>query len=169
MGLVRTSAKTGEAASVIGAGAAPGRRARIAAVIEVRLSQLVVVEKGGYQFVRLEECEPASTAGRRVLTLVIGPAEAAEIGRCLSKEQTLRPLTHQLAFDILSRLGGKIERLVIHDLRDSTYYGRLDLATPQGPVELDCRPSDGIALSLRAGTPIFVAEKVMAEAGTVPG
>ena len=135
-------------------------------MIRVRLSQLVVIEDGDSQIVRLEEAEPAEGRPRRVLTLVIGPSEAAEIGRCLRQVQTPRPLTHQTALALVEQLGGSLREVVIHDLHGGTYFAELRLDGPAGEVRVDRRPSDGIALALRADRPVLVAEQVLAEAGT---
>jgi len=134
-------------------------------MIEVRLNQLVVIKDNDSQIVRLEESQARDGQARRVLTLVIGPAEAAEISRCIQAADSPRPLTHQLALSLATQLGGKIERTVIHDLQGGIFFAEMTVRGPAGEVKVDCRPSDAIALSLRAGSPVFVSEKVMAEAG----
>lgn len=134
-------------------------------MIEVRLNQLVLIQGKEGQLLRLEEAQPNGDRPRRLLTLVIGRHEAEEIGRCLRATATPRPLTHQLAASLVEALGGKLVGAVINDLRDGTFYARLTLESPNGRVQVDCRPSDAIALSLRCASPIHVAEQVMAEAG----
>ncbi|MBC8330114.1 MAG: bifunctional nuclease family protein [Planctomycetes bacterium] len=134
-------------------------------MIEVRLNQLVVIKDNDSQVLRLEEATPLEGKPRRLMTLVIGPTEAAEISRCIQKIEAPRPLTHQLALAIATQLGGTLQRTVIHDLRGGTFYAEMTLDGPAGAVKVDCRPSDAIALSLRAGSPVYVTEQVMAEAG----
>lgn len=133
--------------------------------VEARLSQLVVVEGNDQQFVKIREAHPPDGHARE-LTMVIGPYEAAEISRVLQGISTQRPLTHELAFRLLGQLGGRLNEAVIHDLRDGTYYAELHVEHLGATLEIDCRPSDAIALSLRNKSPIFVLEKVFEAASS---
>lgn len=72
-----------------------------------------------------------------------------------------RPLTHDLMQHVLTRFGAKLERVLIDDVSEHTYFAKLVLSEPKGAVEVDARPSDAIALALRAGAPIFAHESVI--------
>jgi uncharacterized protein len=102
--------------------------------------------------------------GRR-LSVHIGPFESMAIHNALQKVAPERPLTHDLLRNLIEKLGGRLERVVIDDLWQGTYYAKLQLQREKAPaLELDCRPSDAIALALRFRAPIYVAEHVLAEA-----
>jgi bifunctional DNase/RNase len=76
-----------------------------------------------------------------------------------------RPLTSHLTANLLAAVGATVERAVVSELKDDTFYARIGLRAPQQAVEVDARPSDAIALALYAGAPIYVDEAVMAKAG----
>lgn len=98
------------------------------------------------------------------IPILIGHAEAAAILSELEGTRPLRPMTHDLLKNVLDALGAKLERVVICDLKDETYFARLVLKTPEGEKELDARPSDAIALALRARADVYVSEEVAARA-----
>lgn len=124
----------------------------------VRLSRLVLRDDSDQQWLFLSERD-----GERTFPIVIGNPEASEIQRILSNEEHPRPLTHQLAFDAISALGAKLARVEIVDLRENTFFARLVLttATSEEEIRVDARPSDALALAMRAGCPIHVAESVL--------
>ncbi len=135
-------------------------------MIPVNLSRLVMVENQDTQTVQLEEAESAGEPRR--LTLMIGPNEAAELSRCLQKESTPRPLTHQLAASLLTASQTELECAVIHDVQEGTYFAELRLQCGDENVQVDCRPSDALALCLRLGAPIFITEDVLAASNEEP-
>jgi bifunctional DNase/RNase len=96
--------------------------------------------------------------------IMVGPAEANAIAMELEGIRPPRPLTHDLMRDLLSKLDAQVDRVVISDLRDETYYGCIVLKTVAGKVEVDARPSDAIALALRTQSPIFVSDTVANQA-----
>lgn len=98
--------------------------------------------------------------GDKVLRVWIGDAEAMAIASALNGIPFPRPMTHDLLFNAIKALGGKVERVIIADLRDSTFYATVILKDEKGIKELDARPSDSIALALRANAPIFLSPKV---------
>ncbi len=98
----------------------------------------------------------------RTLEITIGLCEALAIQLALNGTVVGRPLTHDLLLSIAEHLDTPVERVIIDDVSNNTYYARLILATPDGPVSLDCRPSDGIAVALRAHVPIEATDAVMA-------
>ena len=91
----------------------------------------------------------------------IGLVEASAIATELEGVQLTRPMTHDLLKNLLEALGASLERVVVSDLKDNTFYARLHLKIGDQNKELDSRPSDAIALALRAGAEIFVARKVI--------
>ena len=101
--------------------------------------------------------------------LVIGPAEANAIAVVLQNMETSRPLTHDLLLSSVLTLGGKVDKVVITDLADDVYYAEVCLVQQGKTLRIDARPSDAIALALRAGAPIFVNEKITPYAMAVPG
>ncbi|MCM8763913.1 MAG: bifunctional nuclease family protein [Candidatus Omnitrophica bacterium] len=97
-----------------------------------------------------------------ILPIVIGLFEAQAILLILEKEDFPRPLTHDLLRSIIEKMNGKITKLEIHSLKENTYYANLIIETATGSIiKVDCRPSDGIALALRASAPIFASEDLM--------
>jgi len=102
--------------------------------------------------------------GRR-LAMSIGPAEATGIAVPLQGVTPPRPLTHDLFLTMFGRLNVAVDRVVIHDLRDNIYYATVYLKAGGGPMELDARPSDAIALAVRAGAPVLVEDRVFDKSG----
>jgi uncharacterized protein len=98
--------------------------------------------------------------GSRRLPIIIGAFEAQSIALEMEGIKPPRPLTHDLMKNLIDLLGGELVDVYISELREGTFFARLNLDTQ----EIDSRPSDAIALAVRYGAPIFVAEKVMAEA-----
>ncbi|MEN6371673.1 MAG: bifunctional nuclease family protein [Armatimonadota bacterium] len=101
--------------------------------------------------------------GRSVI-IWIGRPEAFSISVALEGASADRPMTHDLMKNIISRLGGTIERIVIDDLWNETYYAKVHISMNGNTMEIDSRPSDAIALGLRAKAPIFMAEAVIEQA-----
>jgi len=102
---------------------------------------------------------------RRYLPIWIGPWEANAIAMRLQGLTPGRPLTHDLFAGVLAELGATIREVVIADLADETFHARIHLETGGRILEIDSRPSDALALAVRAGAPIFAAEEVLARAG----
>ena len=107
------------------------------------------------------------TAGRRrVVPIYIGGPEAHAIDLALSGTPTARPMTHDLMAEIIEGLGAALERVVVTELRDGTFYAELMLRDGSGGVQtLSARPSDAIALAVRTGSQIFAEEALIDEAG----
>ena len=101
--------------------------------------------------------------GRSVL-IWIGRPEAFSISVALEGASADRPMTHDLMKNIVSRLGGTVERIIIDDLWHDTYYAKIHVAVNGNIIEIDSRPSDAIALATQAGAPIFVEEEVLEKA-----
>jgi hypothetical protein len=130
-------------------------------MIEVVLGRIVIREQSDRQYIFLQE-----KSGKRGFPIVIGSYEAAEIQRVVAGIEYERPLTHQLALAIVVALGARLKRCDIVDLRQNTFFAQLVVQTPDGKTTavVDARPSDAIALALRAGASIRVAEHVLDEA-----
>ncbi len=99
----------------------------------------------------------------RFLPIWIGHPEAAAILMKLQGADTPRPMTHDLMVDILDQVESKCERISITELRDNTFYASITLSANGSEVEIDSRPSDALAMAVRLGVPIFVAEEVIDE------
>lgn len=101
---------------------------------------------------------------RRALPIFIGQDQARAIINVLEGQQTPRPLTHDLMVNIFDVWEMKVDKIVIHALKDNTFYAILSLSQGEIKKEIDCRPSDAIAIALRTGSPIWVLEEVVADA-----
>lgn len=104
------------------------------------------------------------TDGVRKLPILIGPCEATAIVFPLQGDRPDRPFTHDLLKTIIERLGGRLERIVIDDLWNTTYYAKLYLKVGKDVHEIDARPSDSIALAIRFDAPIFVLDEILDQA-----
>lgn len=102
---------------------------------------------------------------RRHLIMLIGPAEATGIAVPLQGVTPPRPLTHDLFLTLFGRLNVQVTRVVITDLRDDVYYATVQLTAPGATFTLDSRPSDAIALAIRAKVPVLVEDRVFDKAG----
>ena len=126
-------------------------------LVRVHLSRVVIQEKGDHQYIHLRDND-----SERSFPIVIGFTEAAEINRKLRDIVAPRPMTHDLIGRVLDGVGWDLKRVVINDLRDGTFFAVLVLAREgEDDREVDCRPSDAIALAVQAHAPIFVAKKVL--------
>jgi len=105
----------------------------------------------------------------RVLPIFIGPVEATAIAFAIQGVTTQRPMTHDLIRDVLVALGVGVERIVITELRDRTFYAAIQMTRDGTTCEVSSRPSDAIALAARLGTPIFADETVLEEAAVAVG
>lgn len=127
--------------------------------ISVRVAS-IAVDASGAPVVLLEDHR-----GARSLPIWIGVAEADSIAAELEHRRPPRPNTHDLARRLIDDLGGSLERVVVTDLREGTYYAVLFVSSAGRSVEVDARPSDAIALALRCGAPLFVRETLFALGG----
>jgi bifunctional DNase/RNase len=125
-------------------------------LIEVRVNGLILEHKTQQNIVILREVE-----GERILPIWIGPGEAQAIRRILSEEPFPRPLTHDLLHIIVEGLKGKIAKVIIADLRENTFYASVFIERDSEVLSVDARPSDSIAVALRAKAPIYVNEKLL--------
>lgn len=105
----------------------------------------------------------------RVLPIFIGGPEATAIAFALEDVETPRPMTHDLMRDLLADLGATVERVVVTDLQDGTFYADIHLDVGGAPHQISARPSDAVALAVRTGTTIYAARAVVEEAAQVVG
>ena len=101
----------------------------------------------------------------RCLPIWIGPAEADSIAMRLRNEEVPRPMTHDLVQSIIRELGATVGRIVVSDLTNDTFYAKIIIQSNGSQIEIDSRPSDAIALAVRADAPIFAADSVVEKAG----
>jgi len=104
------------------------------------------------------------TEEKKALPIWVGIFEANAIALELEKVSTPRPMTHDLIKNILEGLGISVRQVVVNDLKDDTFFAVIELNDNGNVVNIDSRPSDAIALALRVNAPIFVTEKVVAQA-----
>jgi bifunctional DNase/RNase len=104
----------------------------------------------------------------RLLPIMIGGAEASAIHYALEGVEPPRPLTHDLFVNVLQTLGTVLDRVVVTEVRDHTFFAELHLTTPAGPQVISSRPSDAIALAVRFGASLFAEEDLLDEVGQVP-
>lgn len=105
---------------------------------------------------------------QRLLPIYIGSPEATAIHYAIEGVDPPRPLTHDLFVTVLGELGTSLDRVVVTEVRDHTYYAELLLVTPDGNRTVSARPSDAIALAVRTGSPIYAADDLLDEVGQVP-
>ncbi len=132
-------------------------------MVEARIESVRVNLATQHRVVILKEVD-----AERYLPIWIGVFEAEAIVAQLHNIQPPRPMTHDLLKSVISELGARVTRVVVHDLRDDTFYARISLVDMDGKyTEVDSRPSDAIALAVRFGAPIYVDESVMERAGVI--
>ena len=127
--------------------------------VHMELKRIVINEVHDQQVIMLREVD-----GERSFPIVIGIFEATSIDRRVKGIQSPRPLTHDLLANVVDQLGGDLQDIFISELREHTYFAKLRIRKDGELIEVDCRPSDAIALAVTAKVAIFVAEDVIEEA-----
>ncbi len=123
--------------------------------VEVELSRVIINETSDQQIIVLKERH-----GERSFPIVIGIVEIFAIDRRLKGIIPPRPMTHDLLGSVIENLGVKVEKIVIDDLRNHTFYAKIHLRSNGQTIKIDSRPSDAIALGVASDIPIYVAEHV---------
>ena len=131
-------------------------------LIEMTIKGLMVDPVTNMPIVILKDRE-----GERVLPIWVGIFEANAIALQIENIATPRPMTHDLLRNIISDLDGRVDRVVVSDLKDNTFFAIIHLTVKGEAVVVDARPSDAIALALRTRAPILVEETVIDNAKTV--
>ena len=126
--------------------------------VHMELKRIIISEIHEQQVILLKEVE-----GDRNFSIMIGIFEATSIDRRVKRLPSPRPLTHDLVAGAIDALGGELRDIYISELKDHTYYAKLRIRQNGEMVEVDCRPSDAIALAVTASVPIYVAEDVLEE------
>ena len=127
--------------------------------VHMELKRIIINEIHDQQVIMLREVD-----GDRSFPIVIGIFEATSIDRRVKGQKSPRPLTHDLIAAAIEQLGGEFQDVHISELREHTYYAKLRIRANGEMTEIDCRPSDAIALAVTANVPIYVAEEVLEEA-----
>jgi uncharacterized protein len=128
-------------------------------LVEVKVQSLGLDRASNTPVLILKEME-----GDRVLPIWIGPGEASAIAMQLADIKFSRPLTHDLVASVISGLGGRLARVIITRVAESIYYAELVIERGDGHVSVDARPSDSIAVALRAEAPIFAEDELLERA-----
>ncbi len=126
--------------------------------IQVELKRIIINQIDDDQVIVLNEI-----GGDRSLPIVIGLFEATSIDRRVKGIATPRPLTYDLIVSAIEMLGGEIRDITISELKNHTYYAKLRIEQEGEMMEIDCRPSDAVAISVTARVPIFVGDSVFGE------
>jgi bifunctional DNase/RNase len=127
--------------------------------IQLELKRIIINEIDEDQVIVLNEVD-----GERSLPIVIGQFEAVSIDRRVKQLATPRPLTHDLIVNAIELTGGEIQDVLINDLREHTYFAQLRVRQAGELIEIDCRPSDAVAVAVTARVPIYVNESVLGDA-----
>lgn len=130
--------------------------------IEMRVSGLTMDPITNTPIVILKDLEE-----KKAIPIWIGIFEASAIAAQIEKITFSRPMTHDLLNEIVKLLNTEVVRVDIHDLRNNTFFANIHLLRDGKPIVVDARPSDAIAIALRAGAPIFVDEKVIEKSRNV--
>jgi len=126
--------------------------------VRMELSRIIIAETSPQQVIFLKEKN-----GHRTFPILIGVSEALAIDRRLKGIEMPRPMTHDLLANVIGALGGRLQKILVNDLRKHTFIATLILERDGETIEIDSRPSDAIALGVAFGTPIFVASHVLDE------
>ena len=128
----------------------------------MELTRLIVSELNDQQAMYLRE-----VGGHRMFPILIGQFEALSINRRLLEEEPFRPMTHQLLKNVIATLGGVVEEVIITEMKEHTYFAVLKVRVGETVHDIDCRPSDAIAMAVHYTPilPIYVAEQVLKEVG----
>jgi len=132
-------------------------------MIEVKIDSIRVSLMSQHRVVVLKDVDTD-----RYLPIWIGPFEADAITIQLQGVQVARPLTHDLLKSIIDEMGATISHVTVSELKNDTFFARIVMDVNGQSMEIDARPSDAIALAVRANAPLFVAEDVMSAASIVP-
>lgn len=122
----------------------------------MELARVIISETTDQQVIVLREKN-----GNRSFPIIIGIFEAVAIDRKLKGTELPRPLTHDLLDNVIKKMGGTLTKIVVNDLKDNTFYARLHITRGNEEIEVDSRPSDAVALAVRAGCPIYVEDSVL--------
>ena len=134
-------------------------------MIEVKIEAIRVNLIGSHRVIILKEL-----SSERYLPIWIGQAEADSITIQLTETQVVRPLTHDLVLAMIDKMGATVQHVVVNDMQNETFYAQVTLKPAGGEkaITIDSRPSDAIALAVRARCPIYIETVIMDEHGHIP-
>lgn len=132
-------------------------------MIEVEIDSIRISLVTQHRIVMLKEID-----GDRQVPIWIGPCEADAITIELQDVKVARPVTHDLLKSIITAMGGNVSHVLVKELNDGIFHARLYVDANGKELDIDCRPSDAIALAVRVKVPIFIAEAVMEEVSILP-
>ena len=132
-------------------------------MVEVTIDSIRVSLMSQHRVVILKDVD-----SERYLPIWIGPCEADAITVELQEVEVARPLTHDILTNVIQELGADVSHILVRDLRDDVFYAFIVLDQNGTKLEVDTRPSDALAVAVRASVPIFVEDDVMDQAGIVP-
>ncbi len=132
-------------------------------MVEMKLDALRVEIPSNNPILLLQE----KAGSKRTLVIYIGPAEAQAIAFAQQSISTPRPMTHDLIVDLMEALGATLDYVVVTALRERTFYAELHLVTTSGRRQVSARPSDAVAIAVRASCPIFAEEDLIEAEGVV--
>ncbi len=124
--------------------------------VRMDLARIIIRDDDDQQIIVLAERD-----GERQFSIVIGMYEGWAIRRRVNGVESPRPMTHDLLANIIEDLDAELERIVIHDLREHTFFAKLVIRRNGSLIEVDARPSDAIALGVTSDTPLYVSESVL--------
>ncbi|MCF6096627.1 bifunctional nuclease family protein [Thermovorax subterraneus] len=124
-------------------------------MLEMKVKSVVASPAGEYLILLVDQEE------KKVLPIAIGPLEAHNIALPLQGIKPPRPLTHDLLKSVIESMGGNLDKIIITDIRDNTYYAEIHITLDGKNLVIDSRPSDAIALALRFGAPIFMKPRLV--------
>ncbi len=132
-------------------------------LIEVKISDITLTNVGFAVFLKPKE----ETADSKVIPIFIGPLETHAITSVLDGITPPRPMTHDLIMMFIPVLGAQVIKVTIDEIIDNTFYAKISIRKDEEIFLIDARPSDSIAIALRAEAPIFITQSVLDEAGVV--
>lgn len=133
-------------------------------MLEVTISDVSITNVGFAIFLK-----PTGAVSNKVVPIFIGPLETYSISSALDGVTPPRPNTHDLVINMLAEMDSKVQHVIINDIIGNIFYARIVIQSTDGIVELDARPSDSVAIAIRAKCPIYMNEKVYQEAAVVIG
>lgn len=125
-------------------------------MIEMKVMGIALDTRSGSPIVVLHDLD-----NKKALPIWIGSAEASAIIRKIEKLSVARPMTHDLVIEVVDKTGYEVDRVEINDVEEETYFATIFLSKGEEVIEIDSRPSDAIAIAMRAEAPIFVTENVL--------
>lgn len=128
-------------------------------MVEMELREVHISETSQQQILILEEKD-----GTRAFPIFIGLYEAVALDHAIHKRQAPRPMTHDLVCNAIEAVGGQLDGVLVDDLSDDTFFGKLLVSIQGKEVRVDSRPSDAIVLAMKKDVPIYVAEAVLESA-----